>query len=57
METRPLKLQTTKIDAESLRLLRIISAKTGEHQYEVMRRLLREEHIRLRQERSAPDED
>jgi len=41
-------LITTKIAPESLRLLRLIAASTGEKQYEVMDRLLADEAKRLR---------
>jgi len=41
-------LVTTKIAPESLRLLRLIAAFTGEKQYEVMDRLLADEAKRLR---------
>lgn len=49
-------LQTTKIDTETLRLLRIISAETGKHHYEVLRRLIREEYAKLRPERTVNNE-
>ena len=43
----PEPLITTKITPESLRLLRLIAASTGEKQYEVMDRLLAGEAKRL----------
>jgi hypothetical protein len=42
---------TVKTSREVLSLLRLIAAKTGERQYEVLDRLLRAELERLRDER------
>jgi hypothetical protein len=41
-------LITTKLTPEALRLIRLIAADTGEKQYEVVIRVLREEARRLR---------
>ena len=41
---------TTKVTAESLRLLRLISAIKGERQYQILERLLREEYLKVSKE-------
>lgn len=38
---------TTKVTPDSLRMLRLIAADTGERQYQVLRRLLEAEQKRL----------
>lgn len=41
------KLVTSKITPESLKMVRMIAAKTGEKQYEVVRRLIEAEMQKL----------
>lgn len=47
METARQPSQTTKITPETLRLLRIVSALTGERHYQVLERLVREEYVKI----------
>lgn len=47
MEQTKQPIQTTKVTVETLRLLRIVSALTGEKHYQVLERLIREEYAKV----------